>query len=403
MTQRRRAIEAVWRIESGRLIAGLARMLRDVSLAEDLAQDALVAALEKWPESGVPDNPGAWLMTVAKHRAIDLMRRSRRVTRSTRRSAADGGLRAVDEVGDDDLLSLIFTVCHPCCPIDARVALTLRMLGGLSDAGDRARVPGERGDRRAADRAGQEGAGRACPFEIPGGDELRRADCAGVLEVVYLIFNEGYSATAGEDWVRPALCEDALRLARVLSVLAPRSGEVWGLLALLEIQASRLRARVARDGTPILLLDQDRSRWDRLLIRRGLAGAAPRRGARASAPTACRPRSPPATPAPRSPPTPTGSGSPRSTRPSRASPAPRSSSSTARSRSAWPSAPRPASTTSTRSSRALAGSTTCSSVRGDLLAKLGRATEARAEFERAASLTSNTAERDLLLARAAAL
>ena len=396
-------IEAVWRIESGRLIAGLARMLRDVSLAEDLAQDALVAALEKWPESGVPDNPGAWLMAVAKHRAIDLMRRSRRRDEKHAEIGLLMAVSAVDEVGDDDLLSLIFAACHPHLSIDARVALTLRMLGGLSTPEiARAFLVSEATVAQRIVRAKKALAG--VPFEIPGGDELAERT-AGVLEVVYLIFNEGYSATAGDDWVRPELCEDALRLARVLSVLMPRSGEVWGLLALLEIQASRLRARVARDGTPILLADQDRSRWDPLLIQRGLHalrraeglglgvyGAAgrdrrlprPRSGRRRHGLGEDRR-------ALRDP------GAGRSVAGRRAQPRggdrhglrPRSGAAPRR-RAASP-------------SPSLSSYHLLPSVRGDLLAKVGRAVEARAEFERAASLTSNTAERDLLLARAASL
>ena len=272
MTERaatQRAIEAVWRIESPRLIAALARMMRDVGVAEDLAQDALVAALEKWPQSGVPDNPGAWLMTAAKHRAIDLMRRSRM---RDAKHAELGFFMAVSardaEVGSDDLLTLMFTCCHPVLSMEARAALTLRMLGGLSTPEiARAFLVGESTVAQRIVRAKKALAG--LPFEVPDGDALPER-MAGVLEVVYLIFNEGYAATAGSDWMRPALCEDALRLGRVLSSLAPRQGEVWGLLSLMEIQASRMAARVAHDGSPVLLLDQDRSRWDRLLIQRGL-------------------------------------------------------------------------------------------------------------------------------------
>ena len=395
-------IEAVWRIESGRLIAGLARMLRDVSLAEDLAQDAFVAALEKWPESGVPDNPGAWLMAVAKHRAIDLMRRSRRRDAKHAEIGLLMAVSAVDEVGDDDLLSLIFTACHPHLSIDARVALTLRMLGGLSTPEiARAFLVSEATVAQRIVRAKKALAG--VPFAIPGGDELAERT-AGVLEVVYLIFNEGYSATAGDDWVRPALCEDALRLARVLSVLMPRSGEVWGLLALLEIQASRMRARVARDGTPILLADQDRSRWDPLLIQRGLHALRRAEGlglgvyGLQAAIAACHARAAVAAD------TDWVKIAALYETLARVAPSPvvELNRAVAIGMAFGPEA-------ALRHVDALVSEPSLSSyhllpsVRGDLLAKVGRAAEARAEFERAASLTSNTAERDLLLARAASL
>src|SRR5215813_11370316 len=255
-----RAIDAVWRIESPKLIAGLARIVRDVGVAEDLAQDALVAALEQWPESGIPRNPGAWLMATAKHRAIDFFRRNKLLERkhqelgyelaAERQAAAPDFDAALDDDVGDDLLRLVFTACHPILSTEARVALTLRLLGGLTtDEIARAFLAAER-----------------VPFEVPRAAELGPR-LASVLEVLYLIFNEGYSATAGDDWMRPALCEDALRLARILTGLAPLEPEVHGLAALLEIQASRARARVDAGGEPILLLDQDRTRWDHVLIR----------------------------------------------------------------------------------------------------------------------------------------
>ncbi len=280
-TATHRAIEAVWRIESARLIAGLARFVRDLGLAEELAQDALVAALERWPESGVPDNPGAWLMATAKHRAIDLLRRRERLERKheqlgreldRRQEALPDELDAAldDEIGDD-LLSLVFTTCHPVLSPDARVALTLRLLGGLTtDEIARAFLVPEATVAQRIVRAKRTLAESRVPFEVPSGPELAER-LASVLEVVYLVFNEGYSATAGDDWLRPALCEDALRLGRILAELAPREPEVHGLVALMEIQASRTRARMGLTGEPVLLLDQDRGRWDQLLIRRGLA------------------------------------------------------------------------------------------------------------------------------------
>src|SRR5947208_172374 len=275
------AIDAVWRIESARLIAGLARLVGDVGIAEDLAQDALVVALEQWPKTGVPDNPGAWLMATAKHRAIDLLRRRKMQDRKHEHVARELEARqvnpepdlaaAIDDAVGDDLLSLIFTACHPVLSTEARVALTLRLLGGLTTE-EIARaflVPKATIQQRIV-RAKRTLAAAHVPFEVPRGPELT-ARLGSVLEVIYLIFNEGYSATAGEDWVRPALCEDALRLGRILAELAPIEPEVHGLVALMEIQASRLRARVSPGGEPILLLDQDRGRWDHLLIGRGLA------------------------------------------------------------------------------------------------------------------------------------
>jgi len=278
-----RAIEAVWRIESARLIAALARRVGDIGVAEDLAQDALLAALERWPETGIPDNPGAWLMAAAKRRAIDQFRRARRIDEKharignelmdAEREAPDFDTPLDDEIGDD-LLRLIFTACHPVLSTEARVALTLRLLGGLTTE-EIARaflVPTSTVAQRIV-RAKRTLADARVAFEVPRGRALEER-LASVLEVVYLVFNEGYSATAGEDWVRPALCEDAQRLGRVLAELAPAEPEVHGLVALMEIQASRLRARVGPNGEPVLLPDQDRSRWDRILIRRGLAALA---------------------------------------------------------------------------------------------------------------------------------
>lgn len=275
------AIDAVWRIESARVIAGLARLVRDVGLAEDLAQDALVAALEQWPKTGVPDNPGAWLMTTAKRRAIDQLRRGKMLERKhaelapllaeRQEDAAPALDAALDDPVGDDLLRLMFTACHPVLATEARVALTLRLLGGLT-TGEIARafLVAEPTVAQRIVRAKRTLAEARVPFEVPRGPELA-ARLASVLEVIYLVFNEGYTATAGDDWVRPALCEEALRLGRILAELAPHEAEVQGLVALMEIQASRLRARVGPSGEPILLLDQDRARWDQLLIRRGLA------------------------------------------------------------------------------------------------------------------------------------
>ena len=276
-----RTIEAVWRIESARLIAGLARMTRDVGVAEELAQDALVTALERWPESGVPDNPGAWLMTAAKHRAIDQLRRKKLIERKHEALAhepefepADGRLELQamldDDIGDD-LLRLIFTACHPVLSAESRAALTLRLLGGLTtDEIARAFLVPEPTIAQRIVRAKRTLADKQIPFEVPRGEE-RDERLASVLEVLYLIFNEGYAATSGDDWMRPELCNEAMRLGRILAGLAPREPEVLGLMALMEIQASRLRARTTSSGEPILLPDQDRSRWDPLLIRRGLA------------------------------------------------------------------------------------------------------------------------------------
>jgi RNA polymerase sigma-70 factor (ECF subfamily) len=274
------AIDAVWRIESPRLIAGLARIVRDVGVAEDLAQDALVAALEQWPKSGIPDNPGAWLMAAAKHRAIDYFRRNALLERKHEELGRELATREMvvpdlnatldDDVGDD-LLRLVFVSCHPVLATEARVALTLRLLGGLTTAEiARAFLVPEPTIAQRVVRAKRTLADKRVPFEIPRRPELA-ARLSSVLEVIYLIFNEGYSATAGDDWMRPALCEDALRLGRILAELAPQEPEVHGLVALMEIQASRTSARVGPSGEPILLLDQNRARWDQLLIGRGLA------------------------------------------------------------------------------------------------------------------------------------
>jgi len=403
------AIDAVWRIESARLIAGLARIVGDIGVAEDLAQDALVAALEQWPESGVPDNPGAWLMATAKHRAIDhLRRRKMQDTKhehlgrelDERRGNPEAELAAAidDQVGDD-LLSLIFTACHPVLTTEARVALTLRLLGGLTTE-EIARaflVPKATIQQRIV-RAKRTLAAAHVPFEVPRGAELE-ARLGSVLEVIYLIFNEGYSATAGEDWVRPALCEDALRLGRILAELAPAEAEVHGLAALMEIQASRMRARVGPRGQPILLLDQDRGRWDHLLIRRGLAALARAESSGGSygpytlqaAIAACHARARTA----------------EETDWTRIvalydalaqlmpSPVVELNRAVALGMAFGPAAGLEVVDELTQDP-ALAGYHLLPSVRADLLAKLGRFEEARAEFARAASLTQNARERELL-------
>src|SRR5436309_15997775 len=275
------AIDAVWRIESARLIAGLARIVGDIGVAEDLAQDALVAALEQWPTSGVPDNPGAWLMATAKHRAIDHVRRRKmqdrkhehlgRVLEDRQISPESELAAAIDDHVGDDLLSLMFTACHPVLTTEARVALTLRLLGGLTtdETAGACLVPKATIAQRIV-RAKRTLAAARVPFDVPRGPDLA-ARLSSVLEVIYLIFNEGYSATAGDDWMRPALCEDALRLGRILAELVPEEPEVHGLVALMEIQASRARARVGPSGEAILLFDQNRAHWDQLLIHRGLA------------------------------------------------------------------------------------------------------------------------------------
>src|SRR5215472_6985959 len=415
-----RAVEAVWRLESARIIAGLARIVRDIDLAEDLAQDALLAALRQWPESGIPPNPGAWLMATARHQAIDRLRRDERLRRNVgqlghelrvQQEAAvfDGppGLDAAldDDVVQDDLLRLMFVACHPVLSTEARVALTLRLLGGLTtDEIARAFLAAEPTIAQRIVRAKRTLASKQVPFEIPPASE-RAGRLASVLEVVYLIFNEGYTATAGDDWARPELCYEALRLGRMLAELSPGDAEVHGAVALMEIQSSRLRARLGPAGEPIPLLEQNRGSWDQLLIRRGFAALlrAQRLGQPAgpyvvqAAIAVCH----------------------------------------ARARTAeetdWPAVAalydtltRIAPTPVVELNRAVAVAmafgpargleladalTTLPelrnyhllpSVRGDFLAKLGRSREARAEFERAAGLTRNAREREVLLQRAAA-
>ncbi len=410
-----RTIEAVWRIESAKLIAGLARMVRDVGLAEDLAQDALVIALERWPESGVPDNPGAWLMATAKHRAIDRLRRSQMLQRKHEElgreleiqqevAVADFETAADDDVGDD-LLRLMFTACHPVLSAEAQVALTLRLLGGLTtEEIARAFLVPEPTVAQRIVRAKRTLAEARVPFEVPRGAE-RAARLSSVLAVIYLIFNEGYSATAGDDWVRPALCEDAQRLGRILAELAAEEPEVHGLVALMEIQASRLRARVGPSGEPVLLLDQDRGRWDQLLIRRGLnalaraerLGGAQGPYALQAAIAACHARA--RTPAE----TDWARIAALYAELARIAPSPvvELNRAVAVSMAAGPAAGLEIVDALT-AEPALQTYHLLPSVRGDLLAKLGRADEARSEFERAAALTRNSRERELLLARAAA-
>jgi RNA polymerase sigma factor (sigma-70 family) len=402
----------VWRIESARLIAGLARIAGDVGLAEDLAQDALVAALEQWPESGVPDNPGAWLMATAKHRAIDRLRRLEMARRKheqlgrelevEERRTPDYAAAADDDI-EDDLLSLIFTACHPVLPTDSRVALTLRLVGALTTAEiARAFLVAESTVAQRIVRAKRTLAEAHVPIEVPGESE-RATRLASVLEVVYIIFNEGYSATAGDNWLRPALCEDALRLGRMLAELSPDEPEVHGLVALMEIQASRSRARTGPAGEPILLLDQDRSRWDYVLIGRGLKaldrahalGGALGPYALQAAIAACHARA---------------------RRPEETdweqiaalydalaaltrSPVVELNRAVAVGMAFGPDAGL-AIADDLADEPALAGYHLLPSVRADLLAKLGRSDEARAEFERAASMTQNEPERALLLQRA---
>jgi RNA polymerase sigma factor (sigma-70 family) len=413
-----RAIEAVWRIESARLIAGLTRIVRDVGLAEELAQDALLAALESWPESGIPEKPGAWLATTAKRRALDHLRRRKRAERTHERlgreidawqgvAAAELEERldaAIDEELGDDLLRLIFIACHPVLSTEGRVALTLRLLGGLTTAEiARAFLVPEATVAQRVVRAKRTLAETRVPFEVPRGAE-RAARLTSVLEVIYLVFNEGYAATAGDDWMRPALCEDALRLGRILAGLAPEEPEVHGLVALMEIQASRFAARVGPSGEPVLLLDQDRSRWDRILVGRGLAaleraeslGGVPGPYALQAAIAACHARA-------------------------------RDASETDWARivaiydALAAAAPSPVVALNRAVAVGMASGAAAGlelvealgdepalrayhllpAVRGDLLAKLGRHAEARAAFGLAASLTRNVRERGLLLARAA--
>jgi RNA polymerase sigma-70 factor, ECF subfamily len=408
-----RTIETVWRMESAKLIAGLTRIVGDVGLAEDLAQDALIAAMEKWPESGIPDNPGAWLMGTAKHRAIDELRRKTRHDRKhaelgieldeSQRTAVDELHDAIDDHVGDDLLRLIFMTCHPVLSTEARVALTLRLLGGLTtDEIARAFLVPEPTIAQRIVRAKKTLSTAKVPFEVPRRGEMAER-MSSVLEVVYLIFNEGYSATAGEEWMRPALCEDALRLGRILAELAPLEPEVHGLVALMEIQASRSRARVDASGKPVLLLDQDRARWDPLLIRRGLAAIA-RAEALEQVPgpyllqasiAACHARA-------RTP------GDTDWSRISalygelhRISPSPviELNRAVAVSMHRGPAAGLEI-VDALVAGGALSTYHLLPTVRGDLLAKLGRRDEARVEFERAASLTRNARERELLLERA---
>jgi len=403
------AIDAVWRIESARLIAGLARIVGDVGLAEDLAQDALVSALEQWPESGVPDNPGAWLMATAKHRAIDQLRRQKMRGRKhehlgreldERQVSPESALAAaIDDHVGDDLLSLIFTACHPVLTTEARVALTLRLLGGLTtDEIARAFLVPKVTIQQRIVRAKRTLAAARVPFEVPRGAELAQR-LESVLEVIYLIFNEGYSATAGDEWVRPALCEDALRLGRILAELAPGEAEVHGLVALMEIQGSRMRARVGPAGEPILLLEQDRGRWDHLLIGRGLAALARAEAlGGASGPytlqaaiAACHARARTA----------------EETDWTRIvalydalaqlipSPVVELNRAVALGMAFGPAAGLEV-VDGLTGDPSLAGYHLLPSVRGDLLAKLGRFEEARAELARAAELTQNARERELL-------
>ncbi|MGV9211484.1 RNA polymerase sigma factor [Micromonospora sp. RB23] len=407
-----RTVEAVWRIEAGRVIAALAGLVRDVGWAEELAQDALVAALEQWPRDGVPANPGAWLTTVGKRRAIDALRRRNLLERRVADLGRDLGDEqftpdfdaAFEDRIDDDLLRLLFTACHPVLSPQARAALTLRMLGGLkTEEIARAFLVPETTVAQRITRAKKTLAEAKVPFEVPGVAE-RGERLASVLEVIYLIFNEGYSATAGDDWMRPALCADALRLARVLQGLMPDEQEVHGLAALLEIQASRTAARVDPTGEPILLLEQDRGRWDRMLIRRGLA-ALDRARAAAGAPgpytlqaeiAAChaRARTPQETDWAR-----IAAGYDELVRVV-PSPVVELNRAVAVSFAAGPAAGLELAQ-ALADEPALAGYHLLPSVLGDLLAKLGRHDEARAEFERAAELTGNERERALLLARAA--
>jgi predicted RNA polymerase sigma factor len=412
----RRSVEAVWRLESARLIAGLARVTRDIGLAEDLAHDALVAALEQWPADGIPRNPGAWLMAAGTRRAIDTFRRQQMAARKhgaieygleeDQRTARDrtAGLDAAldDDVGDD-LLRLIFTACHPVLPAEARVALTLRLLGGLT-TGEIARafLVAEPAIAQRIVRAKKTLAQAQVPFEVPRGAD-RAARLASVLEVIYLVFNEGFTATAGGDWMRPALCDEALRLGRVLAGLMPAEPEVHGLVALMELQASRIRARTGPSGEPVLLLDQDRARWDRLLIGRGLAALAraDALGGRAgpyalqAAIAACHARA-------------TRAADTDWARIAALyrilgvvmpSPIVELNRAVAVGMAEGPAAGLEL-VDRLRDDPALARYHLLPSVRGDLLVKLGRQDEARAEFERAAALTQNARERELLLRRA---
>jgi RNA polymerase sigma factor (sigma-70 family) len=410
----RRVVDAVWRMESAKLIAALTRVTGDVGLAEELAQDALVAALERWPESGVPDKPGAWLMATAKHRAIDTFRRTERLTRKTaelgreleqQETEEPDWAAQLDEVVEDDLLRLVFISCHPVLSREAQVALTLRLLGGLTtDEIARAFLVAESTVAQRIVRAKRTLAAARVPFEVPTGAEFTDR-LTSVLEVIYLVFNEGYAATAGEHWTRPALCNEALRLGRILAELTPGESEVHGLVALMEIQASRLPARVGPSGEPVLLTDQDRGRWDRMLITRGLAaldraehtGAPLGPYALQAAIASCHARA----------------GSVESTdwaqiaalyeALAELSPSPviELNRAVAVSRAYGPEAGLEL-VDQLVDVPALRGYHLLPSVRGDLLVRLGRLPEAKAEFERAAGLTRNDPERALLLDRAAA-
>ena len=408
------AIDAVWRIESPKLIAGLARIVRDVGVAEDLAQDALVAALEQWPQSGVPDNPAAWLMATAKHRAIDYFRRNARVERkhdelgrefAEKEMAVPDFEAALDDHVGDDLLRLIFVSCHPVLPTEGRIALTLRLLGGLTtEEIARAFLVPEPTVAQRIVRSKRTLAEKRIAFEVPRGDELAER-LSSVLAVIYLVFNEGYSATAGDDWLRPGLCEDALRLGRVLAELAPQEPEVQGLVALMEIQASRSRARVDAAGEPVVLFDQNRAEWDQLLIRRGLAalvqaenlGGAPGPYLLQAQIAACHARAR----------TPEETDWPRivslyeSLSQIARSPVVDLNRAVAISMAYGPAVGLEVVDALT-AERSLENYHLLPSVRGDLLKKLGRLEEARRELERAASLTHNSRERQLLLARARA-
>jgi RNA polymerase sigma factor (sigma-70 family) len=413
-TEVQRTIDAVWRIESAKLIAVLARLTRDVGVAEELAQDALVAALEQWPRTGIPDNPGAWLMTTARNRAFDRLRHLRMQASKHEAISAelemdqehsDGVEAAADDEIGDDLLRLIFTACHPLLPTEARTALTLRLLGGLSTAEiARAFLVPEPTIAQRIVRAKRALSEAGVAFEIPRGEELQRR-LSSVLEVIYLVFNEGYAATAGSDWMRPALCEEALRIGRILAALAPAESEAHGLVALMEIQASRIRARTRADGEPVLLLDQNRAHWDRLLIHRGLMALARGEALRETrgpyllqaAIAACHARAATAqdtdwvhitmlydelvrlTP----------------------TPVVELNRAVAVSMAYGPAAGLELADRLEAEGR-LKSYHLLPSVRGDLLAKLGRYREARGEFERAARLTHNARESRLLLGRAAA-
>ena len=414
-TATQRTVEAIWRIESAKIIAAVARLMRDVGVAEELAQDALVAALEQWPERGIPDNPAAWLMTTARRRAIDLIRHralhERKLDELTyeiesqlQDAVPDIDAALDDDIGDD-LLRLVFVACHPVLPAEGRVALTLRLLGGLTtDEIARAFLVSEPTIAQRIVRAKRSLAAARVPFEVPRAEQLA-ARLSSVLEVVYLVFNEGYAATAGGDWMRPALCEEALRLGRMLAELVPQQPEVHGLVALMEIQSSRARARTGPAGEPVLLMEQDRGRWDRLLIGRGLTALGRAEAldgalgpyALQAAIAACHARAP----------TPQATDWPRiaalydGLAQLAPSPVVELNRAVAVAMAFGPAAGLDIAD-ALRAEPRLAGYHLLPSVRGDLLARLGRPAEARAEFERAAALTRNARERELLLERAAA-